>query len=152
MCMWPLTKPGVTNRWRASITRSARTPASEAALPTRFTLPSSTRIQPSWMIRRSRSTGTTERALSVLRLWRGVARPGRSRSAALELRAALFGERLDALLIVLAVEAIGDELVEHHQVAVAVGLHELLDRCLRGPKSQRRVAGHRQGVVAREAL
>src|SRR5262245_12879957 len=101
--------------------RSARTPVREAALPTRLLLPSSTRIEPSWMIRRSPSTVMTYRALSILMLWGGIARSRPARSAALELRAALFGEGLDALLIVLAVEAVGDELVEQGQIALAVG-------------------------------
>src|SRR2546427_216858 len=69
MCMWPFTNPGVTTRWRASITRSARAPASVVALPTRLTRPPSMRIEPSRMILRSRSTVRTYRALSILRLW-----------------------------------------------------------------------------------
>src|SRR6516165_3911158 len=127
MCMWPLTKPGVTIRWRASITRSALALASAAAFPTRLTLPSSMRIEPSWMMRRSWSTVMTYRALSILRLWGGMAEPVPSPLPALELRPALLGECLDAFLVVLAVEAVRDELVEHRQVTVAVGPHELVD-------------------------
>src|SRR5438132_420969 len=50
MCMWPLTNPGVTTKWRASITRSAVAPASSTALPTRLIRPRSIRIEPSAMM------------------------------------------------------------------------------------------------------
>src|SRR5881296_1278611 len=61
-----------------------------------------------------------------------MARSTGPRSPALELRPPLLGEGLHALLIVLAVEAVGDQLVEHRQVALVVGLHELVDGGLRG--------------------
>src|SRR5207248_3142021 len=82
----------------------------------------------------------------------GIARPTGARSPALELRAALFREGLDALLIVLAVEAVGDELLEHGQIALAVGTHELLDGSLGRAQGERSVARHRQRVGAREGL
>src|SRR4029079_3465427 len=84
--------------------------------------------------------------------WAGIAGPSWPRSTALELRPALFGERLDAFLIVLAIEAVGDELLEHRQIALAVGTHELLDRRLGRAQGERRVLGHRQRVVAREGF
>src|SRR5437762_7628244 len=73
-------------------------------------------------------------------------------SAPPELRAALLGERLHALLVVLTVEAVGDQLVEQGEVAVARGLHELLHGRLGGAQGERRVARDRQRVGAREAL
>src|SRR5262249_35774050 len=152
MCMWPLRNPGVTTRFRASITRSALAFASAAALPTRLRLPFSTRIEPSWMIRRSGSTVMMYRALSILRLSAGMAVLTSARSPALGLRPALLGEGLHALLVVLTVEAVGDQLVEHRQVAVVVGLHELVDGSLRRLERERRVARHRQRVVAGEGF
>src|SRR5712691_2652980 len=74
MCMWPLKKPGVTTRFRASITRSALAPARSAALPTPLMRPPSMRIEPSWMILRCVSTVTTYRAFSIFRLWSRMAR------------------------------------------------------------------------------
>src|SRR5947207_15449577 len=73
-------------------------------------------------------------------------------SAPPELRAALLGERLHALLVVLTVEAVGDQLVEQGEVAIARGLHELLHRRLGGAQGERCVTRDRQCVVAREAL
>src|SRR3989441_991605 len=152
MCMWPFTNPGVTSRWRASITRSARAPASVAALPTRLTRPPSMRIEPSRMILRSRSTVRTYRALSILRLWAVMGEGLAPRSPPLELRATLLREGLHAFLIVLAVEAIGDQLVQHHEIALDVGTHELLDGGLGRAQGERSVAGHRQRVVAGEVF
>src|SRR2546427_7667163 len=150
MCMWPFTNPGVTSRWRASITRSARAPASVAALPTRLTRPPSMRIEPSRMILRSRSTVRTYRALSILRLWVVMGWGLAPRSPPLELRATLLREGLHALLIVLAIEAVGDQLVQHRELALDLGTHELLDGCLGRAQGEWSVAGHCQRVVAGE--
>src|SRR3989442_3444618 len=152
MCMWPFTNPGVTTRWRASITRSARAPPRVAALPTRLTRPSSMTIEPSRMILRSRSTVRMYRALSIRRLCDGMACPTGPWSPALELRATLLGECLHALLVVLAVEAVGDQLVQRRQVALGVWTHQLLDGGLGRAEGERSVASHRQRVVAGEGL
>src|SRR5262245_25214457 len=68
MCMCPFMNPGVTRRRRASMTRSARAPATSAALPTWRMRPSSTRMLPSRTMRRSRSNVRMYRAWSILRL------------------------------------------------------------------------------------
>src|SRR2546427_11856129 len=138
--------------WRASITRSARAPAKVVALPTRLTRPSSMRIEPFWTIRRSRSTVRTKRAFSILRLCAVMACRLAPQLPALELRATLLGKRFHAFLVVLAVEAVGDQLFQHRQVAFRFGAHELLHGRLGRAQRERGVLRHRQRVVAREAL
>src|SRR5678815_1839196 len=72
--------------------------------------------------------------------------------AAVKLGAAFFGEGAHALLVVLAVEAIGDQLVEQGQIALGFGAGELLDGGLRRQDRERRIARDGERVVAREPL
>src|SRR5579883_2857865 len=66
MCIWPLTKPGVTTISRASIVRSAGSAASSAVLPTRAIWFPRTNSEPSRMMRRSASIVMMKRAPSIL--------------------------------------------------------------------------------------
>src|SRR5262247_139362 len=75
-----------------------------------------------------------------------------SPSAALELGPALLREGPHALLVVLAVEAVGDQLVEHAGVPLGRRLYQLVDRGLGRLEREGRVAGHGLRVVAREGL
>src|SRR5438067_5066851 len=61
-----------------------------------------------------RQTWETRRPVRPRKTWR-------MRSAALELRAPLLREGLHAFLVVLAVEAVGDQLVEQRDVALVGG-------------------------------
>src|SRR5258705_6424615 len=74
------------------------------------------------------------------------------RSAALELRPALLREGLHALLVVLAVEAGGDQPIQHREVAVGGRPEQLLHGGLGRAQGERGVARHRQRVVPGEAL
>src|SRR6266536_1153233 len=70
----------------------------------------------------------------------------------LELWTPLLAERLDAFLVVLAVEAVRHQLVEQREIALLRRLEELLDRVLGGLDGERRVARDLLRVVPRERL
>src|SRR5438309_11969564 len=73
-------------------------------------------------------------------------------SASPELRPPLLGEGLHALLVVLAVEAVGDQLVEERRFTLLGRLDELIHRCFGRADRERRMARDGRSVLAREAL
>src|SRR5262245_2092140 len=70
----------------------------------------------------------------------------------LELRPPLLREGPDTLLVVLAVEAVGDELLEMAQVALGRWAEQLPHAGLGRAQGERSVLGHHVGVRARECL